>query len=202
MKNWIKCLGLSSALLLLVACNQETSTQEASSSEAVASEESVELVDQAVNFDEGTQLLTMDETEKKERYSELDMIDIFTGETETADTYSQINNIETEKDYAELLVSTNEKPAIVYLGFNECPFCKVFTPKINQLASEMGIEIYYYNTKEHAEDATFASAMQLYNVETVPHAFIVENAKAGSKVNHESTMLEIEAFLQEYLEIQ
>ena len=38
MKNWIKFLGLSSALLLLVACNQETSIQQASSSGAVASE--------------------------------------------------------------------------------------------------------------------------------------------------------------------
>lgn len=198
-KRLLKLVGLSSMLLLLAACNQSQTTEENSAAEETVATESVELVDREVSFVEGTELLALESEEKAEAYAELDEVDIFSGEPENTD-YSQIKPIESEMAYAELLVSTNDTPAIVYLGFDECPFCKVFSPKINQLASELDVEIHYYNTHERGNDATFANAMQLYNVETVPHAFIVEHAKAGSKVNHESSMEEIEAFLLEYID--
>lgn len=197
-KYLLKLVGLSSLLLFLVACNQSDPAQESVATEDVIATESVELVDQEVSFEDETQLLSLDEGEKAAAYAELDKVDIYTGETDSS-LYTQFKTVDSEQAYAELLVSTNETPVIVYLGFDECPFCKVFSPKINQLASEMGVEIQYYNTKERGNDATFVNAMQLYNVETVPHAFIVDGAKAGSKVNHESSMEEIEAFLLEFI---
>lgn len=198
-------MSMTVMLLVLAACNQTQSSDESNNSQdsttkTTETTESVELVEKEVNFEEGTRLLNLETDEKTAAYAELDAINIYTGETQAADAYSHITKIESEQAYAELLVSTNEAPVIVYLGYNECPFCKVFTPKINQLASELDVEIHYYNTNERGNDATFSNAMQLYNVETVPHAFIVENAKAGSLVNHESSMEEIEAFLLEYVE--
>lgn len=198
-KALVKLVGLSSVLVVLTACNQSQMNEESVSSEETGAVESVELVEREVAFEDGTQLLSLDEEEKAAVYAELDEVAIYTGETDTA-AYSQLKPVESETAYAELLVSTNNTPAIVYLGFDECPFCKVFSPKINQLASELGVEIHYYNTKERGNDATFADAMQLYNVDTVPHAFIVEDVKVASKVNHESSMEEIEAFLLEFVD--
>lgn len=198
-KALVKLVGLSSVLVVLTACNQSQMNEESVSSEETGAVESVELVEREVTFEDGTQLLSLDEEEKAAVYAELDEVAIYTGETDTA-AYSQLKPVESETAYAELLVSTNNTPAIVYLGFDECPFCKVFSPKINQLASELGVEIHYYNTKERGNDATFADAMQLYNVDTVPHAFIVEDVKVASKVNHESSMEEIEAFLLEFVD--
>lgn len=197
-KHLLKIVGLSSMLLVLAACNQSDTAKESVTSEDVIATESVELVDQEVTFENDTQLLNLDEEAKAAAYAELDNVEIYTGETDSS-LYTQFKTVDSEQAYAELLVSTNKTPVIVYLGFDECPFCKVFSPKINQLASEMDVEIQYYNTKERGNDATFANAMQLYNVETVPHAFIVDGAKAGSKVNHESSMEEIEAFLLEFV---
>ncbi|MGO4928580.1 TlpA family protein disulfide reductase [Fundicoccus sp. Sow4_D5] len=198
-KALVKLVGLSSVLVVLTACNQSQMNEESVSSEETGAVESVELVEREVTFEDGTQLLSLDEEEKAAVYAELDEVAIYTGETDTA-AYSQLKPVESETAYAELMVSTNNTPAIVYLGFDECPFCKVFSPKINQLASELGVEIHYYNTKERGNDATFADAMQLYNVDTVPHAFIVEDVKVASKVNHESSMEEIEAFLLEFVD--
>lgn len=200
--KWIKLISMTAMLLVLVACDQTPASDENVNSQDTTAEstESVELVEKEVTFEEGTLLLNLEADEKAEAYAELDAIDIYTGETQAADAYSHITKIESEQAYAELLVSTNKAPVIVYLGYNECPFCKVFSPKINQLASELDVEIHYYNTTERGNDATFSNAMRLYNVETVPHAFIVDKAKAGSFVNHESSMEEIEAFLLEYVE--
>lgn len=198
-KRLIKLVGLSSVLLVLAACNQASTKEESVTSDEESVAESVELVDREVTFEEGTQLLSLDAADKAVVYAELDEVDIFTGEPASS-AYSQLIPVESEQAYADLLISTNDQAAIVYLGFDECPFCKVFSPKINQLASELGVDIHYYNTTERGNDATFANAMQLYNVDTVPHAFIVENVKAGSKINHESSMEEIEAFLLEYVD--
>lgn len=198
-KRLVKLVGLSSMLFLLAACQQAQTSEDSNASNEAQTEETVELVDREVTFEEGTHLLDLDAEEKAAIYAELDEVDLYTGETE-AQVFSQLKPVESEKAYADLLVSTNERPAIIYLGFDECPFCKVFSPKINQLASELGVEIHYYNTKERGNDATFANAMQLYNVDTVPHAFIVDGVKVGSKVNHESSMEEIEAFLLEFID--
>lgn len=201
--TFIKLLSLVSMSFLLGACQDtETATEKkASAPSTTESEESVELVDRKVEISEGTAFLQMDESEKASAYAELDEIDLFTGEVAPTSAMSNMINVDSEADYAQLLINTKDQPAIVYLGFDDCPFCKVFSPKLNQLASEFDLDIYYYNTHERDKDATFANAMQLYNVQTVPHAFIVENGEPGSKVNHESTMIEIEAFLAEFSEL-
>lgn len=195
----IKLAILSSMTLLLGACqNEAASTSEASPTETT--QESTEMIDKKVEISEDTAFREMNESEKAAAYAALDEIDLYTGETEATAAMSQIQNIESEADYSALLATTSDQPAIIYLGYDDCPFCKVFSPKINHLASEYGVEIYYYNTHERGDDATFANAVQVYNVDTVPHAFIVEDARPGSKINHESTMAEIEAFIAELAE--
>lgn len=195
----IKLAILSSMALLLGACQNETTpTREVSSTEAT--QEPAEMIDKKVEISEDTSFREMSEDEKKQAYAALDEIDLFTGEVGPTADMSQIQNIGSETDYSTLLTATNDRPAIIYLGFDDCPFCKVFSPKINHLASEYGVEIHYYNTHERGDDVTFANAMQVYNVDTVPHAFIVEGARPGKKINHESTMAEIEAFIAEFAE--
>lgn len=201
-RTFFKLLSVASLTLFLGAC-QDTGAQneeKSAATSAIESEEAVELVDRKVEIPEKTAFLNMDEAEKEAAYAELDEIDIYTGEVSPTASMSRMINVDSEADYVQLLTDTKDQPAIVYLGFDECPFCKVFSPKINQLASEFNVDIYYYNTHERDKDATFANAMQLYNVSTVPHAFIVENSRPQSKINHESSMAEIEAFFAEFVE--
>ena len=94
-------------------------------------------------------------------------------------------------------MSTADGAKIIYLGFDECPYCHAFSPKLNQLAKEKGVTVYYYNTRKHANDSNFESAMQVYGVNKVPNAFIVKGGKPGINVNHASKMAELEAFINE-----
>lgn len=191
-RNILLLLGLS---LMLVAC----SNQSASESFEFEALQDLERQDQIVTIPEETEFLTMDEQAKETIYESLDAIGTSSEAETVPEDYSHIEEINSEQEYVDLLVASQDQAVIIYLGFDECPWCKAFSPKLNQLASEYDLPIYYYNTRAREQDVTFTSSMETYGVDTVPYAFIVDSNKAQERINHHSSMEQIEEFLTIYV---
>lgn len=153
-----------------------------------------------VTIPEETAYLTMEDETKQSMYDVLDEIGTHAESTVSPVDYSHIEDLATEKEYIEFLESTNNEASLLYIGFDECPWCKAFSPKINQIASELNIPIYYYNTRAHEQDLTYAGAMQSFEVETVPHVFIMEDGEPKERINQDSSMQQIESFFKLYTE--
>lgn len=194
MKKIMKAMALTVGVTsVLAGCQQIDEFLNGSQ----GSVQSVTVVDGIIKFDESTHLTDLAEADKKAAYESLDNIHKSTTDTTSPLSYSNVKEIETDKQYLDLILTTTKQPAVVYLGFDECPFCRVFLPKINQLAKEKGVTLNYYNVRKHANDHNFKDVMEVYNVKSVPQAFIVKAGKPIKNVNYDSTMEEIEAFITE-----
>ncbi|MGO4937222.1 thioredoxin domain-containing protein [Fundicoccus sp. Sow4_H7] len=157
--------------------------------------EEASRVDGIISIDESSNLTAMDESEKQAIYESLNEIIMDTQSVNEIASYSMVTELDSEESYIDFLKSTDDEVKIIYLGFNECPYCVAFSPKLNKIAEELAVDIYFYNTQARADDNNFAVAMANYDVSTVPHAFIVEKAKPIQAINHESSMEAIEAFV-------
>ena len=194
MQRFLKVIGLVMTIGLLVACSSQAEEFEHT---ALAG---VERTNAPVTISEDTTFLTMNEDPKGMIYESLDKIGTYAEGTQSPVDYSQIEAVQTEADYIEFLQMTSEQASLLYIGFDECPWCKAFSPKINQIASELNVPIYYYNTRAHEQDATFQGAMQTFGVETVPYVLVMEDGEAKERISHESSMEQIEQFFTLYTE--
>lgn len=113
-----------------------------------------------------------------------------------------VKKISSEADYIKLINETNKEAKIVYLGFDECPFCQAFLPKLHAIAEDYDATIYYYDVNERNEDPSFSMIIEnFYKVNEVPHAFIVKDSKVqGEPLNSESPMIDMEEFIKKSLE--
>ncbi|HBY89062.1 MAG: thioredoxin family protein [Ruoffia tabacinasalis] len=194
MQRILKVIGLVMTVGLVVACSSQSDEFEHT---ALAG---VERINAPVTIPGDTSLLTMNEDAKGMIYDSLDKIGTFAEGTQSPVDYSQIEAVQTEADYIEFLQETSDQAKLLYIGFDECPWCKALSPKINQIASELNVPIYYYNTRLHEHDATFQGAMQTFGVETVPYVFVMEDGEAKERISHESSMEQIEQFFTLYTE--
>lgn len=160
------------------------------------------IVDDLVEIQKDIEYLKLDEKAKKEAYTKLDNIKKSSHDSKTPLSFSQIKEVTSEEEYSQLLLNSKKEAFILYLGFDECPYCKAFTPKLNQLAKEMKLDIYYYNVRKRNQDPNFKTAMAFYKVDSVPHAFIVQDIKVKGMVNYDSTMEEIEQFLIKFTKLK
>ena len=194
MQRFLKVIGLVMTVGLLAACSHQSEEFEHTALTGV------ERINAPVTISEDTTFLTMNEDAKGMLYDSLDKIGTYAEGTQSPVDYPQIEAVQTEADYIEFLQETNDQAKLLYIGFDECPWCKALTPKINQFASELNVPIYYYNTRLHEQDATFQGAMQTFGVETVPYVFVMEDGEAKERISHESSMEQIEQFFRLYTE--
>lgn len=195
-----------SAVVFLGACqapqnnSDETTTAQVTqtSSVAVAEVDKVkgERIDAEVVIETNQPFAKMSATEKSEQFQKLDEIIVNTKTEVDMTQLTAIQEIVSDKDYFKLIEQSQEDAQVIYLGFNECPYCKAFSPKLNALATEKDVVIHYYNTHKHSKDTTFTEITQFYQVETVPHAFIVHKGQIVGIINHESTMESMEQFVE------
>lgn len=196
-----KSLLLLTSMVLLTGCQFLSHSENQSIDTRITQTVEGDRVDQEVVIPEDTAFLTMSEEEKVAAYAALDKIALYSSDTKSPISFSMIEELTSEVAYTDFILSTQNQAKVIYLGFDECPYCKAFTPKINQLAKETETPIYYYNTRRRATDSNFETAMNMYKVETVPHAFIVKNGQVVSKINHDSSMDAIEAFFKKVKEM-
>lgn len=184
--------------LLLGGCTRQTElTEEEAEYMALVD---LERVNQTVSIPEDTMFLTMDAEEKQSIYEELDKIGTYEDSPKATPEYSNLELIQTEQEYHDIVARTAAEPAILYLGFEDCPWCKAFNPKINHFAREAGITIYYYDTDLRENDESFDNVIDSYEVNTVPFAFIVDDGTVKERINHHSSMQQIENFVTLYKE--
>ncbi len=160
-----------------------------------------DLIDGEVIIDDNLQFLAMEPAEKAARYAEYDHINKNTLTEVAALDFSQVEEVASEEEYNELMEKSMDEAVVLYLGFDECPYCRAFIPKLNHLAKELDVTLHYYNTNRRADDRNFNDVIQFLNIETVPHAFILQQGEIKARINHQNTMQEMENFLREVVEL-
>lgn len=160
-----------------------------------------DLIDGEVIIDDNLQFLAMEPAEKAARYAEYDHINKNTLTEVAALDFSQVEEVASEEEYNELMEKSMDEAVVLYLGFDECPYCRAFIPKLNHLAKELDVTLHYYNTNRRADDRNFNDVIQFLNIETVPHAFILQQGEIKALINHQNTMQEMENFLREVVEL-
>ncbi|MCW6662996.1 thioredoxin family protein [Aerococcaceae bacterium NML190073] len=199
-KKW---LSLALATIALAGCQYIPGLNQQQDSAVVETENKAEeVVDEVVEIAADTTYLNLDEAAKKEAYAALDRVKKSSDSSKTPLSYSQVKEITSQDEYTQFLIDSTKKPFVLFLGYDESAYSKAFAPKLNQLAKEMDVPIYYYNVRRRAQDSNFKQAMEFYKIDSVPYAFVLQDAKVKGKVNYDSTMAEIEQFLTEFKNIQ
>ncbi len=209
MRNFYKlitCLGL---LVSLSACQEQSQLQDPDGGQASGSHSEVNSSSPSddrgasqggmghLKIDPDTAFLSMDPDQKAAAYHEIDQVNQTNSQAPGAWDYSQIKIIKTEKDFQDQMTQSDREPFILYLGFDQCPYCQAFTPKISHLAKELDVTIYYYNSQDH----NISDLAQKWQLETVPQALIIQNGQMKARVDHLSKMQDIENFLYQYKDI-
>ncbi|WIK67299.1 thioredoxin family protein [Globicatella sanguinis] len=179
--------------------NEASTTANNDNESNVIAEE--DLIDGEVVIDDNLQFLAMEPAEKAARYAEYDHINKNTLTEVAALDLSQVKEVASGEEYNELMEKSMDEAVVLYLGFDECPYCRAFIPKLNHLAKELDVTLHYYNTNRRVEDLNFNDVIQFLNIETVPHAFILQQGEIKARINHQNTMQEMEDFLRQVVEL-
>ena len=186
MKKFIKLL--TSLLFITLFLNQihvysEQTQNEENSSKVV--------IDKDANFK------TMNSTEKDKLYQSLDQISTSPELSKEEKQFSSVVEMKGDKAFDELLEASKKESQILYVGFDDCPYCRAFIPKFNHMAQSYKMTIHYYNVTEHSSDENYSKIIsEFLKIDDVPHAFIVKDGKLLSeKLDSNSTMAEMEAFI-------
>lgn len=109
--------------------------------------------------------------------------------------------MEDDKAFDKLLEDSKEKAQILYVGFEECPFCKEFVPKLNDAAEKVQVKFHYYNTDYRGQDANFGKVTgEFLQISTVPHAFLIKDGKVVEKLTSDAKEADFEAFVKKATE--
>lgn len=197
-----KFLLLLASLSLLTACQENTSKQESSTTSQVTATSSAtdikEDTSETINFSPDTKLLDLSESEKTDYYQKLDAIETLSGNQPTnSETYSQLLEIDNQADFEKIIEQSNQVPQLIYIGFTDCPFCKAFLPKLNQLCKELDLQFHYYDTDARQADPNFQDTIDnFFQVSTVPQLFLVKNEQA-KMLDKTDSMQALEDLLKE-----
>ncbi|MBG9981268.1 thioredoxin family protein [Facklamia sp. DSM 111018] len=145
-----------------------------------------------------TDVNKMEKDEKESLYESYDQIEIQNGKDFSSPSQmSQLQEIDTQDQYEEIIETSNQEAQVIYVGFNDCPYCRAFLPKLDLLASSYKVNYHYYNTDLRAKDMNFSSVINDFlNITTVPHAFVIKNEKIIATIDNSSSMEEIENFIK------
>lgn len=90
---------------------------------------------------------------------------------------------------AQALVK-GETEAVIYIGKEVCPYCKIFVEKLNKVAKDTNTTVYYVDSVEKTDIEGITAFRNEYNIPTVP-GFIYTNGDTVN-VKCESSMSEDE----------
>lgn len=182
MNKYMKLLSLLTVIVLLVGFDIPNN-------EAIIEED-------RIGFGEDYKIQDLPENDKDEMYQTLDEIQQIQADMPGITEYAQIEPFDDYESFIQLMENSKQEPQVVYFGYNACPFCKAFTPKISQLAKEFDVSIHYYNTDENMGSEDFLKIVAPFSLQTVPHAFLIEDEQVIDVLNDKSTMEEIESFIE------
>ncbi|MBG9987454.1 thioredoxin family protein [Aerococcaceae bacterium DSM 111176] len=181
MNKYMKLLSLLTVIVLLVGFDIPNN-------EAIIEED-------RIGFGEEYKIQELSSNDKEDMYQSLDVIQKIETEMPGITEYAQIEPFDDYESFIQLMENSKEEPQVVYFGYDACPFCKAFTPKISQLAKEFDVTINHYNTDENMGSEDFLKIVAPFSLQTVPHAFLIEDEQVIDILNDKSTMEEIETFI-------
>ncbi|MGX7108959.1 thioredoxin family protein [Facklamia miroungae] len=190
-------LLLASASLFASACHMSDAKNQAEPNKTTSHAEKTTEINELVSFEEDTKLLKMEPKLKEKTYKQLDQMESYSEDPIISPhSMSNIQTIEDQKAYENVIKASYHSPQLIYIGFNECPYCRNFLPKLNQLAKELSLTYYYYNTNERVNDNNFRDLVDNYfKVSTVPQLFLIKDGQIDRKLENTNSMAELEAFL-------
>lgn len=133
----------------------------------------------------------MDYERKEELYATLDKVNVGNSMNDI-DSYSHIENVESFKTLTHLIDEKNDLS--LYIGFDECPFCQAFSPKVNLIAEYYDITLYHINTNE-ISDEDYQLLRQTFEFDKVPMLIKIKDQKEIDRLDQFSSMEEIELTL-------
>lgn len=164
----------------------------------------VQSLDGEPPIDKGIVYTKLDESEKLGLYSEIDIYKSHSeGDAKEPKEYGLVE-INTLDDWFAVFGSgnTESKPGILYFGFNECKYCKAFSPKIAKLGIELDVPIYYFNVRKNANSPIMTLNAVLFDFEYVPFVKAVNVVGMEDlSLDSNSSMVEIEQFLTKFKDL-
>ena len=145
-----------------------------------------------------TDLSGMENDEKESLYESYDQIDIQNrNDPFPPSQMSHLKEIDSPTQVEEIIQTSNQETQVIYVGFDDCPYCKAFLPKLDLLATSYKVDYHYYNTDQRVADHNFSFITnEFFNITTVPHAFVIKNEKIIATIDNTSSMKEIENFIK------
>lgn len=134
---------------------------------------------------------------KKETYQQFDQRQTIEGPVKSTVDYDFIEPLDNLK---ELETAYQNQAIYLYLGFQDCPYCKALVPKLDTIGEWVGQPTIYYIdikkwTRLNPED--YEKLQARYPFEQVPQVFHLQkkSGKIQSQIDATATAQEIEDFL-------
>lgn len=119
-------------------------------------------------------------------------------EKEIAEYTKTISNFSSVS--VEDILGIKDEKIILYVGYKECPYCRIFAPKLLEASSDTNAEIFYLDTTTIGESPDEEEFIEELALETVPALFVIENGKKVKTFEFESsaevTVQEMAKFLK------
>ncbi|UJF15921.1 thioredoxin fold domain-containing protein [Jeotgalibaca sp. MA1X17-3] len=110
--------------------------------------------------------------------------------------YSRKEYEEITKNFTELTIDAVEErlkkgePTILFVGKPTCPFCQMFVPKLNHVAQQNNLDIYYLNSIDTETTPAIKALRNRMGISTVPQVVTIDGEDTYTNLNIESSTSE------------
>lgn len=88
---------------------------------------------------------------------------------------------------ARNLMANNEE-SLIFIGRNSCGFCRLFLPKLVEVADEIDQDFYFVDSTNTASDQDLADLREELGVRTVPSLVVLGGPKRFTNLNIDSSI--------------
>lgn len=89
----------------------------------------------------------------------------------------------------------NGKDMIMFLGRSTCPFCRLFAPKLAQVAEANHLDVFFVASDNLADAQQLQAFRQEYHLATVPALLVIHSGQVRAVCDSGLTESEILTFL-------
>ncbi|MDW7796297.1 thioredoxin family protein [Streptococcus canis] len=87
------------------------------------------------------------------------------------------------------------KDMVVFLGRSTCPYCRLFAPKLAQVAKDNQKKVSFVNSENPLDAEALQAFRQEYHLATVPALLVIRSGQVRAVCDSSLTESEILAFL-------
>lgn len=91
---------------------------------------------------------------------------------------------------------TNQENLILFIGRATCPYCRLFAPKLAQVAKDNHLKIAFLDSDNFQDWEAIEDLRRIYQVRTVPGLLVANQGKVRVVCNSQLTQSEILEFIE------